>query len=210
MRALLLSFLLFASEDAYEAQSLAEAAPDGVAEAVRKELSPAGARVLSPDKKPFADFWLRKALPVGAPRDLLGLRFPELRDGSMLGVARFHVAAQDFRGSKVAPGLYTLRYHTQPEDGDHQGTIDSRDFLMIAPAEADGSPETLKPEEAVKLSGKVTGKRHPAVLYLVKPIGEGETFPRMARDANVNRWHLEVEAAKVRMSIVVVGKAPDF
>lgn len=193
--------------DGYSVEALKEAAP--VSEKVRQELVFEGVRVLGADKKPFVDVWLRKSLPAGEARDLLGVRFPSLQDGMLLGVARFHSEGADYKNIKLKAGIYTLRYLTQPEDGDHLGTAESRDFLVLAPAADDVSPAPLKAEEMIKLSGKVSGKKHPSVLYLMK--GEGaEKLPRVVHDEAKNLRILEVELKPLRLSIVVAGKAADF
>jgi hypothetical protein len=217
MRTILLAGLVaLAARDGYEAQPLDEAAPSAVSERVRAELAPKGARVLGADKKPYVDVWLRKCVPAAAPRDLLGVKYPAIQDGTLVGVARFHAATTEFRGTKVAAGVYTLRYVVQPEDGDHQGTADSRDFLLLCPAADDASPDGMKAEDAVKLSAKVSGKKHPAVLWLVKRGEEGDKLPRLVHDEAASRWLLEAETAqgakgeKLRLWVVVVGRAADF
>lgn len=216
MRTILPAILLaFAAPEGYEAQPLDEAAPAGVSERVRAEMAPKGARVLGEDKKPYVDVWLRKTVPTGTPRDLLGVKYPAIQDGTLVGVARFHAATTEFRGIKVAAGVYTLRYAVQPEDGDHQGTADSRDFFVLCPAADDASPDAMKLEDAVKLSAKVSGKKHPAVLWLARRGEEGDKLPRLVHDGEASRWLLECETAqgakaeKLRLWVVVVGRAAE-
>ncbi len=207
-----LAALAVLGADEYAAEPLKEAAPAEVAQAVRQELAPAGLRVLR-NKQPLLDLWLRAAAPLGPPKEELGVHFSVLAQGTLVGAVRVHGGASDFRAQKYAAGVYTLRYGLQPEDGDHQGTAESRDFLVLAPASADPSPRTMPLEDVVKLSTKVSGKKHPAVLWLAKP-QDALKPPRVVRDDQHDRWLLDCELGAgdgktLRMWIVVVGKAAE-
>ncbi|HVE38395.1 MAG TPA: hypothetical protein VNM14_00820 [Planctomycetota bacterium] len=207
----LFPLILLAAREEFAVEALKEPAPSEVAEAVRKELAPAGSRVLR-DGKPFLDFWFRTTLPTGEARGGLGILYGTLKPTGLVGVARVHGGGSDFKGQKFPAGLYTLRYGVQPEDGDHQGVTESRDFLLLTPAASDPSPDLLDPKELNKLSAKVNGKKHPAVLYLVG--GDGGPLPRVVRDATADRsvFEAQVPAAGgklLRLSIVVQGKAAE-
>lgn len=200
--------LLVASD--FKVEPLKEGAPGEVAEAVRKEIAPSGTRVLR-GGKPFADFWFRAAVPTGEGNKGLGILYPALRQGGLVGVARFHAEGADFKAQKFPPGVYTMRYAVQPEDGDHQGVTESRDFLLLGAAAADPSPDPMEVKDAIKQSAKVNGKKHPAVLYLVS--GQGGTLPRVLTDETAERSVFEAEVAAggkpLRLSIVIVGKAAE-
>jgi hypothetical protein len=195
----------------FKVEPLAEAAPADVAETVRKELTPAGTRILR-GGKPFVDFWFRSVLPTGGPDKAPGVLYPTLRPGSLVGAVRFHGEGADFKAQKFPAGVYTMRYAVQPEDGDHQGTTESRDFLLLGPAAADPRVEAMEVKDAIKASAKVNGKKHPAVLYLVS--GQGGTLPRVLTDEKAGRsvFEIEVSAAgkPLRLSIVVLGKAAEY
>src|SRR5436190_748173 len=134
---LALSSAAFAEE--YSVQLLKEKAPSEVAEALRAELPAAGHRILKGDK-PYMDFWLRAYAPAATEKAPLGVRFGDLKPWSFVGVVRVHGGASDFKNQKYPAGVFTLRNGIQPEDGDHQGTSESRDFLLLSPAAADTSP----------------------------------------------------------------------
>jgi hypothetical protein len=200
-----------AAREEFTVEPLKEAAPAEVAESVRKELAPAGSRIVR-GGKPFVDFWFRAALPTGEARGGLGVLYGTLQPTGLVGVARFHAGGGDFKGQKFPAGVYTMRYAVQPEDGDHQGVSETRDFLLLCAAGADATPGLLDPKELNKISAKVNGKKHPAVLYLVG--GDGGTLPRVVTDATAERtvFEAEVPAAggkPLRLSIVVVGKAAE-
>ena len=209
MRFLILCTLAASTSD-FAAGPLPEAAPSEAAEVIRNELAPAGYRVTK-GGKPFVDFWFRTAVPTGEPAKGLGILYPTLRQGGLVGVARFHGGASDFKAQRFPAGVYTMRYAIQPEDGDHQGTADSRDFLLLCQAAADATPDPIEVKELNKLSAKVNGKKHPAVLYLVG--GQGGKLPRVLFDETAERAVFEAEAPAggkpTRFSIVIVGKAAE-
>lgn len=203
-----------AAADEFTLQPLKEAAPADVAEAVRKELPTEGHRILKGDK-PYMDFWLRPYAPASAEKAPLGVRFGEIRPGSFLGVVRVHAGASDFKNQKFPAGVFTMRYAIQPEDGDHQGTTESRDFLLLGPAAADPSPAELGEKESVKLSSKVNGKKHPIALWLVPPEEEGKG-PRVVRNDMKETSAFECAIAQGKkdgkplgLGIVIAGKAPE-
>lgn len=195
----------------FAVEPLSEPPPKEVRESLRAELSPTGSRIVRAGR-PFADFWFRKSLPTGTPLQGLGIQYGSLRPGGLIGVARFAGGSSDFKGQKFGAGVYTLRYAIQPEDGDHQGVSESRDFLLLSSASEDSSPEAMEPKDLHKLSAKVNGKKHPAVLYLVG--AQGGPAPRITRDDVAQRVVFETEAPGAggkpfRLALVVVGKAPE-
>lgn len=194
----------------FKVEPLKEGAPAEVAEPVRKELAAAGTRVLRGDK-PFVDFWFRSAVPTAEPNPSLGVLYPTLRQGGFVGVARFHAGAADFKAQKFPAGVYTMRYAVQPEDGDHQGVTESRDFLLLCAAASDPAIDAMELKELNKLSARVNGKKHPAVLYLVG--GQGGTLPRVVTDETAERSVFEAEVSAggkpLRLSIVIVGRAAE-
>ncbi len=207
-----LALLVSAKGEEFTVEALKEGAPAEVADAIRKEMAPAGTRVLR-GGKPFIDVWFRAAVPTGEPRQGLGILYGEIRQGGVVGAVRFHAGSSDYKNQKFPAGVYTLRYGLQPEDGDHQGTADNRDFLLLCQAAGDASPDPIaEPKELHKLSAKVNGKKHPAVLYLVR--GPEGAAPRIVRDDPAERVMLEVDVPAsggkhLRMWIVIVGKAPE-
>jgi hypothetical protein len=218
-RSLAVVFILCASSlpafsDGYTVQALAEPPPAGVSAPVRETLAPSGHRVLDPDGKPFLDLWLRKAVAPAEAADEIGVKLGALGTGTLVGAARAHGGGTDFRGNRIKPGAYTLRYAIQPQDGDHQGVSETRDYLILAPAEADGSPDAMGYEPLVKLSTKVTGKKHPAILYLAGG-GAGETLPAAVHDEANDRWLLECalpagpDAPPHTLRICIVGRAAE-
>jgi hypothetical protein len=179
-----------------------------VSEAMRSALDTRGQRVLLPDGA-WCEVWLRKSIPVqknpapGALRTDLGV-------STAVGVIRFLAPATDFRGQPIRPGLYTLRYATLPEDGDHLGVSEYPDFLLVVPIANDPDPGTRpKLEELMKLSAKATGTKHPGVLSLARPSGENLSSVTV-NDAGhvVLQMESRIGAGESSIALVVKGQAP--
>jgi hypothetical protein len=69
----------------------------------------------------------------------------------------------------VKPGVYTLLYGLQPQNGDHLGISQFREFLLLSPAAIDTDPKVLGFDGVVALSKEVIGTAHPASLSLDPP-----------------------------------------
>ena len=164
---------------------------DAVSEALRAKLAKNGHRILDRKGKPYIDLWLTSCATTVRPKGELGLNFSQFGEGSLLGVVRYHRRIEDFRGQPCAPGFYTCRYAIQPEDGDHQGTSNSRDFLALVNAKVDTTPEAKSAKDLVKLSTKVITSGHPAILYLAEFSEKGEELPRLVEDENAELWLFE-------------------
>jgi hypothetical protein len=186
-----------------------EEAPRGIAEAQRRELAPTGTRVLR-SGKPLVDLWFRSAVPTAGPRAGKGILYGALIPGGLIGVVRVHDGASDFKGQKIAAGLYTLRYAVQPDDGDHFEVTESRDFLLLCEAAEDATPEVLDAKALQKLSSRINGKKHPSVLYLTP--GKGAPRPGLREEESPAKTVLEIDVPtsggkSIGLAIVVAGKA---
>jgi hypothetical protein len=200
--------------DDFAVEALKDSPPADLSEAVRKELAPEGMRILRGGKT-YLDVWMRIAVPPSDAKPPLGVRFPELRPGCLVGALRVPGGGSDFKNQKFPGGVFTLRYQIQPEDGDHQGTAESRDFLLLGPAAADATAGDLPYQDSVKLSAKVNGKKHPIVLWLVPPAEEGKG-PRVVKDDQKELALLELsvplgkkDGKRLSLALVIVGKAAE-
>jgi len=194
--------------------SSVDKAPDGLAPGIASLVNPKGFRVQSPEG-PVCDVWLLKniALKPGF-KQTLNVKYP-FQTGELVGVLRVgdKVEFSDFRGQPVKPGVYTLRYGQQPQDGNHIGTSDVYDFLVALPAATDTDPKLfLPPDRLHKASSKSVGTNHPAILSLLaveSPIAAAT----LTKEEN-DRWVLGVpvqgddngKKAPVSLRVVVVGK----
>lgn len=89
--------------------------------------------------------------------------------GTLVGALRVSGEFKEIRGKVVKPGVYTLRYGQQPQNGDHLGISMFREFLLISPATIDTDPKVLGFDGVVALSKEVIGTAHPASLSLDPP-----------------------------------------
>ncbi len=133
-------------------------------------LGPEGVRVVV-DGKPVADLWLAKSVPTEkTEKAKLGVAYPELREGTFVGIVRLAARWTDYKAKPVPPGDYTMRYSVLPQDGNHMGVAEHRDFVLLTPVAQDSDPASF-PERAklYDLSRKATGTNHPAVMSLLPP-----------------------------------------
>ena len=91
--------------------------------------------------------------------------------GTLVGAMRVAGEFNEIRGKSVKPGVYTLRYGLQPQNGDHLGISMYRDFVLLSPAAIDTDPKVLGFDGVVALSKEVIGTAHPASLSLDPPEG---------------------------------------
>jgi hypothetical protein len=170
-----------------------------VAGPIRADLASEGFRVLDGEGKPLVDFWPRKqipakAIPAGAQGAVL---LPFLAEGELIGAAKYHQEAGDYRDQSIAPTVYTLRYLLNPINGDHLGVSTYRDFLLLVPAAKDASLELLARPALEKRSAEAAGTSHPAVLSLL-PTPPEPPPPGMARDEAKDLW---IAVIPLRLSI---------
>jgi hypothetical protein len=93
----------------------------------------------------------------------------EVAEGALVGAVRLGSAWNDIRGHAIRPGVYTLRFALQPQNGDHMGISPNREFLLVAPAADDTSPAPAGYEGAVELAKKASRRSHPASLSIDPP-----------------------------------------
>jgi hypothetical protein len=146
-------------------------APTGFSAAVTATLAAKGIRI-SDGGKTVCDVWLAKdpAVKSGFTPNIR-IQYP-FQNGQLIGAIRFPEGTEphDFRGQSIKPGTYTLRYGLQPDDGNHLGTSEIRDFLCACPADADADPKRIeKIKDVFKLSAKVAGTTHPTIFLLLPP-----------------------------------------
>lgn len=208
---------VFGGDEGHRCESLQEAAPPSVSENVRKLLDSQGLRILGPDGKPSVDIWLRKTVPTKEDKKELGINYGFLHDGTLLGAMRFHRKTDDFRGNGFRAAVYTFRYGLQPEDGDHLGVSEARDFILLCPVKLDVKPDPIPTKEVIKLSVKASGRKHPSVLFLMKMFDKPEKLPRFFQEEDWQYWILDFEIHNqdkgkkpVRLGLVLVGLAEEF
>jgi hypothetical protein len=210
--AALLSVSVALAADGYRVEKLQDGPPaDDLAPEVVAQLSPTGYKVLDADGKDVLHVWLAKQLATQPDfQPTLEILYP-LTSGSLVGALAFPRKGADFRGQDIERGTYTLRYANQPQDGNHVGTFETRDFLLMLPAAGDRDPKTLEGDEFFATSAESAQSTHPAIIPLLKP-GEGAA-PSMHHVEEMEWWVLRLEGAaksgKQPLELVVVGKAAE-
>ena len=111
------------------------------------------------------DIWLVHKLERSAD----GAGWANVESGTLVGAMRVSGDFKEIRGKPVKPGVYTLRYGLQPQNGDHLGISTFRDFVLLSPAALDKDTKVLGFDAVVALSKEVIGTAHPASLSLDPP-----------------------------------------
>jgi hypothetical protein len=198
------------ADDGYQL-SRADKLPEGLSEKISAALDPQGATVSGGDGA-VCTVWLAKPLSVKPKfKPTLTVKYG-LTQGQLVGAMQVHSESySDFRGQPVKPGVYTLRYGLQPEDGNHVGTSETSDFLLAIPAESDSDPGVLKVKPLFKQSAKATGSNHPAIFSLLPP-EEKTAAPALVHDASKELWILQwtatgTEGISTPLRLVVLGQS---
>jgi len=208
------SFTCFVSAANAEDYTVAkvENLPDGLSAEVTKSLATPGHRITGPDG-PLCSLWFVKSPAVKESfSPTLSVKYP-LTPGGFVGVLRVEEGTEftDFREQVLPPGLYTLRYGQQPQDGNHIGTSDLADFLMALPAKEDAAPETSDDlDEVVALATEAAGSTHPAILALKPAEDSKPQEAQLVHDPGDDLWMIETavgEKKPLGLRLVVVGFA---
>jgi hypothetical protein len=171
--------------------------PREVNEAVRKALLPKAVQLIE-SGHPIYEFWFRQDVPLKARPESDSKSLDALGEVTLLGVVQVGPGRRDYKDNEIAPGIYTIRFGLQPQDGDHLGTAEFPYFAVLIPAAADSDVDGIKKYKVmVKASGKGTATGHPIVLSLRPPSGEAGSEPTLTKPA------AEHEAVRIKLN----GKA---
>jgi hypothetical protein len=212
------SSLSMALAQEYKVEAMKEPPPSDLAPAIRETLVAEGFKVVDGEGKPYAEIWLRKAVPAsakpGAPSG--AILFPFVAEGELLGALRFPDEGHDYRDQTIARGVYTLRYGIQPVNGDHLGVSPYRDYMLLLPAAKDKALANLAKKPLEDRSAESAGTSHPAILMLLKP-ASGAKPGSVVRDQEKDTWgavlplKFEVkgsdESVPLNFLLIVVGAA---
>jgi hypothetical protein len=191
-------------------------APPGLSAEVAAALSETAWRV-SGAEGVVCDVWLVKEAALKPKfKPTLRVKYP-FQSGTLVGAIRFpeNSKPSDFRGQELKPAIYTLRYGLQPDDGNHLGTSDIRDFLVGCPPADDTSTKRVEDlKKLFKLSAGAAGTTHPAIFLLLPPAEKPPATTSVRHDEEKNHVILQVsvpgtdgaESAAVGVSLVVLGK----
>ena len=156
--------------------------------AVPAELAAPVAAALAPDVVTVTigsvklDFWLVKALPLRAAPASGAATWSDVPEGALVGALRLTGSWSDIRNFTIHPGVYTLRYALQPQNGDHMGISPFREFLLPGPAADDTSIDPVGYDGAIALAKKVSRRAHPASISLDPPVASGNPLSTTTND----------------------------
>lgn len=211
---LLFSAVSVRAEDEYNVQTWNEPAPaEGLSPEIAGQLSPTGFKVMKGASRTVCSFWPVKELKINKEfKPTAALLYP-LELGQLVGVINFKRSAEDFRGQEIEAGTYTVRFALQPEDGNHVGTSDTRDFFVLVKPEDDASPAVMPKEELFPKSAAAAGTTHPAMMALLSSAGTTGDLPSLEHDADRELWSVafapKTPDGKLTLRLVVVGRAAE-
>lgn len=210
----LLSFLLGSSSvllsDSLSATAHTEPLPSELKPAVAAQLKPGGVRA-SVDGNAI-DFWWSSGVALTGAGPVAWSTVPE---GALIGAVKVARDFRDIRGRVIKPGVYTLRYGLQPENGDHLGVSPHRQFLLISPAADDGDAVPTGHEGTVELAKGSIGGSHPGVWSIDPPAATAAETLLSVQKTDLGHQAVIVEvpvtrdakpAGTLRFGIVLVGR----
>jgi len=127
-----------------------------------------------------------------------------LEEGALVGAMRVTGAFREIRGKTVKPGVYTLRYGLQPQNGDHLGAAPNREFLLLSPAAVDPDAKPLGFDGTVALAKQTTGTSHPAALSIDPPSATDAPFTTYTTDPDLKGVVFEV--GKLKFGLILNGR----
>jgi hypothetical protein len=195
------------AEDKYTIKEAESALPKEVDKAVADVLGPKSVQLLDAKGEVLFELWFRKELPSIATEQQAksGLTYQEIQETTLVGVIRFTRTTPDYRKSKIKEGVYTMRLAIQPSDGDHMGTAQNKEFVLLIPAADDKKPDPFKDAKALhEESTKATGSSHPGVLMLFPGKDPGTSPKLMALPENhwVLMWKQDVKVKDTKATMV--------
>jgi hypothetical protein len=185
--------------------------PAAVAPAIASKLAKSGVRVVVAKGPVTLDFWWVESLPMkggaGAPP------WESVEEGALVGAVNVSAEFRDIRGRIIKPGVYTLRYGIQPQNGDHLGVSPFRDFLLISPAAADTDPAAHGHDGTIELSKQAIGGSHPGVWSIDPPVAKENALQEHKTELEHQAIVMEVPitrdgkpAGTLRFGVVLIGK----
>jgi len=188
----ILALLTFAALAPAQAEFTLETSPAlstlQIPNALVDRLDAQGSRILHRQDTVCDVWWLKSLSAVPSTSSEPDILYGSLQPGALVGLLRFvSSSAEDTRDQKLKPGLYTMRYALIPQDGNHMGVSEYRDFVLLSPLSADTElDKVLSFDDLVNLSRKASGTGHPAVISLAAPNPAYKKLPALVQDDQGN------------------------
>lgn len=200
---------LVAGQPSISAQAHREAAPAALASGVQASISPGGLRATVSGAQ--LDFWFVKALPLNAASTTTS--WAAVEEGTLLGAVRLASEFRDIRGRLIKPGVYTLRYGIQPQNGDHLGVSPFREFVLLSPSAVDTDVAARGHEPTIEMSIKTAGGSHPAVWSIDPPVATEAALANHTTELGHQALVVEIPVSRgvqaagtLRFGIVLIGR----
>ena len=200
---------LIAGQPSISAQAHQEAAPAALASALHATIAPGGIRATISGTP--LDFWFVKTLPLKPASTTTS--WAAVEEGTLVGAVRLASEFRDIRGRLIKPGVYTLRYGIQPQNGDHLGVSPFREFLLLSPAAVDTNAAAPGHEPTIEMSIKTAGGSHPAVWSIDPPVATEAALANHTTDLGHKAVVVEVpvsragqSAGTLRFGVVLIGR----
>ncbi|MBU6399385.1 MAG: hypothetical protein KGS61_03625, partial [Verrucomicrobia bacterium] len=150
-------------------------------------------------------------IPLKSKPDAANKALDAIKETTLLGAVVVSGGQRDYKDNEIAPGVYTMRFGLQPQDGDHLGTADFPYFAVLVEAALDPEPGALATfKKMTKASGKDTATGHPVVLSLRPANSDQGEFPKPNEPAANTQGVLLQEPARVADSDQKLRIAFDF
>lgn len=196
-------FALVPGQAAITAATHQESPPAILSPSIREALAAGGVRATISGTQ--LDFWFVKSLPLQGA----ALSWTAAEEGMLVGAVQLSSEFRDIRGRLIKPGIYTLRYGLQPQNGDHLGVSPFRDFLLLSPATLDIDVAARGHEPTVEMSIKTAGGSHPAVWSIDPPLASGAALTTHSTELGHKALIVEVpvpNTGTLRFGIVLIGR----
>ena len=183
--------------------------PPDVPDRLVNLLDPAGYRVVR-DEGEAIEFWFPPALPMQDPSAELGVEYPTLPPGGLIGIVRTTGEWSTYKAQAVPPGIYTLRYAVQPADGDHTGQTWFRDFVLLIPLALDNFDPYGVPEQEPLVEASSTiieGGTHPMTMALFQNYDGVDAAEVFWND--LDQPTLAVPLGDVTLGLVIEGQGEE-
>jgi hypothetical protein len=212
---LLLSVLSFVHLAAQGNASLTAAphaapVPAGLAAPVAARFGKSGVRVTVAKGPVTLDFWFVESLPMKAGS--AATSWDDVEEGALVGAVNISTDYRDIRAKILKPGLYTLRYGIQPDNGDHLGVSPFRAFLLLSPAAQDKDPKPAGHDGTIELSKASIGGSHPGVWSIDPPVATATALSLHKTSLGHQAIVMEVPIARdgkpagtLKFGIVLIG-----
>ncbi len=173
------------AQEKYAVKRIKKEAPKELAADIQKLLSNEAIEFLGKDGKAIAEIWFVKDIQTGGKvkKDKKNLDYTDLPPSTVLGAIRFLKPSSDYRKQDIKPGVYTMRFGVQPQDGDHMGTAPYPNFVLLISPKFDTKPAPLDYKGLVERSAASIGRTHPAV-FLLFPGDKAGAEPKLISEPN--------------------------